>query len=57
MRLSAPTKNVFWISVVLFVVGFLANVFTIPVVTAAIGFWLIVVAYVLLFAGNYFKGF
>ncbi len=56
MNLSPPTKNVFYISVVLAVVGILGSFITIPFVSAN-AFWFLVVAYVILFLGNIMKGF
>jgi hypothetical protein len=56
MKLTPPTKNVFWISVVVAVVGLIAK-FGILGFLAPYAFWLVVVAYVLLFLGNTMKGF
>lgn len=56
MRLTPPTKIVFYISVVLAVVGLIANFVTIPVLSD-FSFWLVVAGYVLLFLGNTMKGF
>lgn len=56
MRLTPPTKNVFWISVVLAVLGLLGAFASIPFVSAN-AFWFVVVGYVLLFLGNTMKGF
>lgn len=56
MDLNPPKKIVFYISVVLAVLGFLGlvNVFTLGSISGA---WLLVAAYVLLAAGNVLKGF
>ena len=56
MNLTPPTKNVFYISVVLAVAGILGSFITIPFVSAY-AFWFLVVAYVVLFLGNTMKGF
>ena len=48
MRLNAPKQITWIIALILGVVGILANITSIPVITAAIGFWLLVVAWVLL---------
>ncbi len=56
MRLTPPTKNVFWISVVFAVVGLVATFVSIPVLSG-IAFWLVVVGYVLLFLSVALKGF
>ena len=54
MRLSAPTKNVFWISVILVVVGLLG--FFVDAL-ADYQLWAFLAGYVLLFLGNVLKGF
>ena len=56
MNLTPPTKNVFWISVVVAVVGLVAQFGVIAFLTPY-AFWLVVVAYVLLVLGNTMKGF
>ena len=48
MKLSAPRKITWIIALILGVVGILANLTSIPVITATIGFWLLVVAWGLL---------
>ncbi len=56
MRLTPPTKNVFYVSVLLAVLGILGFL---GVVDALSGyaFWLAFVGYVLLALGNTLKGF
>ena len=56
MKLTPPTKNVFYVSVLLAVLGILGSFISIPFVTAY-AFWFLVVAYVVLFLGNIMKGF
>ena len=56
MRLNPPTKNVFYISVVIAVIGVIANFVSIPVLSG-IAFYLVVLAFVLLVLGNTMKGF
>ena len=56
MQITPPTKIVFWISVVLAVLGILATFITIPFVSG-FAFWFVVGGYVLLFLGNTLKGF
>jgi hypothetical protein len=56
MRLTPPKKIVFWISLILAVVGLIAYFVTIPFLSG-ITFWLVLVAYVLLALGNAVKGF
>jgi len=56
MQLNAPTKVVFVLSCVLAVLALVASFVTIPFVSAN-AFWVLFVAFVLLVAGNVFKGF
>ena len=56
MQLTPPTKNVFWISVVVGVVGLIAKFGVIAFLTP-FAFWLVLVAFVLLVLGNAMKGF
>ncbi len=42
MKLNAPKQIVWVIALILGIVGILANLTSIPVVTPAIGFWLVV---------------
>ncbi len=55
MRLNAPTKNVFYISVGLVVVGLLGQLGVVAAV-AEYAFWLALAGYALLVAGNIMKG-
>jgi hypothetical protein len=48
MKLSAPKQITWIIALILGVVGILATLVTLPVITAAIGFWLVVVGWALL---------
>jgi len=54
MNITPPTKNVLYASVVLAVLGLVF--FFVPAV-AGYAFWVVLVAYVLLFLGNTMKGF
>jgi len=56
MRLTPPTKNVFWISIVLAALGLIGTFVAIPFVSAY-AFWFVLFGYVLLFLGNAVKGF
>lgn len=56
MRLTPPTKNVFWISVVIAVVGLVAK-FGVVAFLSPFAFWLVLIAYVLLVLANTLKGF
>jgi predicted membrane channel-forming protein YqfA (hemolysin III family) len=48
MKLSAPKQVTWIIALILGVVGILANLTSIPVITPAIGLWLLVAGWVLL---------
>ena len=55
MRLNAPTFPVFVVSVILALLALVSLFVPIPFVSAY-AFWLMLVAYVLLVAGNVLKG-
>ena len=55
MRINAPTKAVFWISVIAGGVGLLAHVGILSML-AAYSFWIVFVAMVLLVLGCMVKG-
>ena len=60
MRLTPPKKVVFLVALVLAIVALLAFLLpTFPVLSILnpFSFWIMTAAYVLLAAGNYFKGF
>lgn len=50
MKLSAPKQVTFWIAIVVAVVGIVASLVTIPVLSG-FAFWLVVAAVVILAAG------
>jgi len=56
MKLTPPTKNVYWIATVLAVLGLLGTFVSIPFVSVY-AFWFVVVAFVLLWLGVSMKGF
>ena len=56
MKLTPPTKNVYWIATVLAVLGLLGSFVSIPFVSMYY-FWFVVVAFVLLWLGVSMKGF
>lgn len=56
MTLSSPKMITWVIALVLGVIGILANLVSLPIVTAGFGFWLLVIAFVLLAAGSVVKG-
>ena len=56
MKFNAP-KQITWIIVlVLGVVGILANLTSIPIITPALGFWLVVVGWALLLIAAITRG-
>jgi hypothetical protein len=52
MKLSAPQQATWWVAVVLGVLGILANLVIIPVLSG-FAFWLVVIALVLLVLATY----
>ena len=55
MRLNAPTKRWWWISVTLAVIGFIGYLVAIPFVSVY-AFWFVVVGFVLLALSTVLKG-
>ena len=55
MQISAPKQITFWIAVVIAVVGVLASLVSIPVLSG-LAFWLVVIAFIVLAAGNLLEG-
>ncbi len=55
MNLNAPTKNFWWISVILAVVGVVSTFVAIPFVTGY-AFWFVTVGFVLLALSTVLKG-
>ncbi len=56
MKLSAPKQLTFWIAVILAVLGVLATLVTIPVLSG-FAFWLVVIGFIVLAVGNLIEGF
>ncbi len=56
MKLSAPKQITFWIAVILAVLGVLATLVTIPVLSG-LAFWLVVIGFIILAVGNMIEGF
>jgi hypothetical protein len=56
MSLSPPTTVVFVISIFLALLAIIGNFVAIPFITEH-GFWVAVVAYIILACGNIFRGF
>ncbi len=55
MKLSAPKQITFWIAVVIAVLGILASLVSIPVLSG-FALWLVVIGFVLLAAANMLEG-
>ncbi len=55
MKLSRPKDVTWWIAVIFGVLGILGKLTTLPFVSAN-AFWFVVVGFVLLALGTYFKG-
>ncbi len=55
MNLSAPKNLTFWVAVVVAIVGVIASLVTIPVLSG-FAFWLVVIAFIILAAGNLVDG-
>lgn len=55
MKLNEPKVVTFWLAVILGVLGIIANLVTIPVLSG-IAFWLVVAGLVVLVLGNLLKG-
>jgi hypothetical protein len=56
MRFSAPKQITWIIALILGVVGIVANLASVPVITPAIGLWLIVVGWLLLLVATITRG-
>ena len=56
MKLSAPKQSTWIIALILGVVGTLATLVTLPVITPALGFWLAVVGLALLLIAAVARG-
>ena len=56
MKFSAPKQITWIIALILGVVGILANLTSIPVITPAIGLWLVVVGWLLLLIATITRG-
>ncbi|MBN2413727.1 hypothetical protein JXQ31_18755 [candidate division KSB1 bacterium] len=56
MRLSAPKKFTWWASLILAILGLVGSLVVIPGISP-IAFFLVLVAYIILFLGTILKGF
>lgn len=55
MKLSAPKQITFWIAIVVAVLGVLASLVNIPVLSG-FALWLVVIGFIILAAGNLVEG-
>jgi hypothetical protein len=55
MNISAPKQLTFWIAVIVAALGVLASLLTIPVLSG-FAFWLVVIGFIILAAGNLMEG-
>jgi hypothetical protein len=56
MKLSAPKQITWIIALVLGIVGILATLVALPVITPALGFWLVVIGWALLLIAAITRG-
>jgi len=56
MKFSAPKQITWIIALILGVLGILATLVTLPVITPAIGFWLVVAGWLLLLIATVTRG-
>lgn len=56
MTLSSPKMITWVIALVLGVIGILANLVALPIVSAGFGFWLLVIGFLLLVVASVVKG-
>ena len=55
MKLSAPRQITFWIAVIVALVGVIASLVTIPVLSG-FAFWIVVLGFIILAVGNLMEG-
>lgn len=56
MKLSPPKQTTFWVATILAALGLIGNFVSIPFVSGY-AFWFVVVGFIVLWLGNYSKGF
>jgi len=56
MRLNAPKQTTWIIALILGVLGILANLSSIPVITPELGFWLLIAGWALLLIASITRG-
>ena len=55
MNISAPKQITFWIAVIVALIGVLASLVTIPVLSP-LAFWIVVLGFIILALGNLMEG-
>lgn len=55
MNISAPKQVTFWVAVIVAAIGLIAYLVTIPVLSG-LAFWLVVLGFIILAAGNLMEG-
>ncbi|MEW5717605.1 MAG: hypothetical protein AB1817_03165 [Chloroflexota bacterium] len=55
MKLSAPKQMTFWVAVVVGLIGLVAGIVPIPMVSP-FAFWIVVIGFVILALGNMLEG-
>lgn len=55
MNISPPKQITFWIAVIVAVIGLISFLVTIPVLSG-LAFWLVLLGFIILAAGNLFEG-
>lgn len=56
MQLSSPKMFTWVIALILGLVGILANLVALPIISASFGFWLLAIAFLLLLVATIVKG-
>ena len=56
MTFSSPKMITWVIALILGVLGILANLVALPIISASLGFWLLVIAFLLLLVASVVKG-
>ncbi len=57
MKLSAPKKTTFWVATALAVLGLLGHLVDSLSFVSAYAIWFVLVGFIVLWCGNYFKDF
>lgn len=55
MKLSAPKQTTFWVAVIVAVVGIILRLLP-TLAFSSLGFWLVVIGFIILVIGNVYEG-